>query len=203
MNRYVLGIDASLVRTGITVLRHIEDGPCRPKVLRYCGYSLENGADWDDRAERIIANTHEVAHIIDRLPAKPELAMIEAPIFPSEVLPSYLDRGALWVGIWSVLKARGITRATVSPTTLKLWVTGSGRADKDMVLDETRKWWPDLTIPNHDVADSAGAAAMCAMKLGWELPFLPRRRHWSGLSTVWPGDIDTAVRATNARLVRR
>lgn len=202
---FVVGIDASLVRTGITVLRNVEGAPVRPKVLRYCGYSLENTANYDDRATRIVANTHKVAEIIDRLPSRPVMALIEAPIFPKEVLPSYFDRASLWMGIWAALKHRGIPRAAVSPTTLKLWVTGSGRGDKDMVLAETRKWWPDLNIPNHDVADSAGCAAMAAMKVGWQMPFLARRRHFHGLQTVWPdpNGLDDAVRAANARLVRR
>lgn len=189
---YVIGLDLSLVRTGVNVLRADDtDRVAHPRVLRDCGYSLPETAGYDERTDRIVAQSRTIARIIDKLPARPALALVEAPIFPKEVLASYFDRSGLWTGVWSLLKARDIPRAVVVPTTLKKWVTGSGRADKDMVLGEVRTWWPHLTIPNHDVADASGAAAMAAMRLGWRLPFPTRRRHLEGLVTVrWPADLD-------------
>lgn len=184
---YVVGLDLSLVRTGVTVLRADTDNTTRPKVLRDCGYSLPDDAGYDERSDRIVSQARTIANIIDRLPARPALALVEAPIFPERVLPSYFDRAGLWTGVWSALKAREIPRAVVVTTTLKKWVTGTGRADKELVLAEVARWWPGVPIPNHDVADSSGCAAMAAMKLGWRLPFDTRRRHLEGLVTVkWP-----------------
>lgn len=190
MRDYVVGLDLSLVRTGVTVLRPASDDVARPKVLRDCGYSLPDDAGYDDRSDRIVSQCQTIARIIDNLPRRPALAVVEAPIFPERVMPSYFDRAALWNGVWSALKAREIPRAVVVTTTLKKWVTGTGRADKELVLEEVRRWWPSLHIPNHDVADSSGCAAMAAMKLGWRLPFDKRRRHLEGLVTVnWPEGI--------------
>lgn len=184
---YVLGLDPSLARAGITVLRRADDGVARPKVLRDTGYSLPDTAGWDEHSDRIVVNAREVYGIIDRLPERPVLALIEAMIPPKNALPSYMERVALWYGIWSGLKARNIPRTVIQPGTLKAWATGAGRADKDMVLAEVRTWWPAINIANHDIADSAVCAAMCAKRLGWTLPFPTRRRHLDSLTSVrWP-----------------
>ena len=187
--RTVMGIDSSLVRTGMTVLRLADDGTARPKVLRDCGYSLANTAGFDESAERIVSQAQTITTVIDKY--KPELVLIEAMIPPKNALPSYLERGALWYGIWSALWARQIPRAIIQPPTLKAWATGYGRAEKDQILAEVSKWWPGINIPNHDIADSVVCAAMCAKRLGWTLPFATRRRHLEGIRTVhWPEDLD-------------
>lgn len=186
--RTVMGIDSSLVRTGMTVLRLADDGTARPKVLRDCGYSLANTAGFDESAERIVSQAQAITAVIDKY--RPELVLIEGMIPPKNALPSYLERGALWYGIWSALWARRIPRAIIQPPTLKAWATGSGRADKEPILAEVSRWWPGINIANHDIADSAVCAAMCAMRLGWRMPFAPRRRHFEGLRTVhWPEEL--------------
>lgn len=187
--RTVMGIDSSLVRTGMTVLRLADDGTARPKVLRDCGYSLANTAGFDESAERIVSQSQTITRVIDKY--RPELVLIEAMIPPKNALPSYLERGALWYGIWSALWARQIPRAIIQPTTLKAWATGYGHAEKEQILEEVSKWWPEHHIRNHDIADSAVCAAMCAKRLGWTLPFATRRRHLEGIRTVhWPEDLD-------------
>ena len=188
MTRHVMGIDSSLTRTGMTVLKLGADGIARPKVLRDCGYSLPNTSGFDESAERIVSQAQKITSVIDKY--QPELVLIEAMIPPKNALPSYLERGALWYGIWSALWARKIPRAIIQPPTLKAWATGYGRAEKEQILAEVSKWWPGIHIPNHDIADAAVCAAMCAKRLGWQLPFATRRRHLEGLVTVqWPEDL--------------
>lgn len=188
MSRHVMGIDSSLTRTGMTVLKLGADGIARPKVLRDCGYSLPNTSGFDESAERIVSQAQKITSVIDKY--QPELVLIEAMIPPKNALPSYLERGALWYGIWSALWARKIPRAIIQPPTLKAWATGYGRAEKEQILAEVSKWWPGIHIPNHDIADAAVCAAMCAKRLGWQLPFATRRRHLEGLVTVqWPEDL--------------
>jgi Holliday junction resolvasome RuvABC endonuclease subunit len=187
VSRFVVGIDPSLTRTGITLLTVGGDGVARPKVLRECGYHCVDSPGFDASSDRIVSQARTVAAIIDKLAARPELVMVEAMIPPRDALPSYLERAALWYGIWSAIKARGLPRAVIQPTTLKKWATGAGRADKELVLAEVRNWWPDIPIANHDIADSAVCAAAAAMRLGWTMPFPTRRRHVEGLTTVrWP-----------------
>lgn len=194
MTRYVMGIDSSLVRTGMTVLKLGDDGIARPKVLRDCGYSLANTAGFDESAERIVSQAQTITRVIDKY--QPELVLIEAMIPPKNALPSYLERGALWYGIWSALWARKIPRAIIQPPTLKAWATGYGRAEKEQILAEVEKWWTGIPVANHDIADSAVCAAMCAMRLGWRMPFMPRRRHLEGLRTVhWPESLQAPALA--------
>lgn len=185
--RYVVGIDMSLARTGITVLAGGGDDVARPTVLRDCGYSLSNSPSWDESSDRIAIQARTIYALLDKIPTKPDMVLIEAMIPPKNALPSYLERGALWYGIWSGVKARDIPRAVVHPTTLKKWATGHGRAEKEDVHGEVSTWWPNLTIANHDIADSAVLAAMAGVHLGWKMPFEIRRRHSAGLVIVkWP-----------------
>lgn len=184
---FVVGIDPSLVRAGITVLTRGDDGVAYPKVLRDTGYSLDAAASYDDHSDRIAINARTVYRILDSLPAKPELVLIENMLPPKDGNFSHNERAALWYGIWSGIKARGLPRCTIQPGTLKAWATGTGRGDKEMVLAEVSTWWPHIPIRNHDIADSAVCAAMCATRLGWKMPFQTRRRHVEGLATVkWP-----------------
>lgn len=186
--RFVVGLDPSLVRAGITVLARHDDGTVRPAVLRDTGYSSDAGpTGWDAHSDRIAINARTVYQLLDKLPAKPDLVLVEAVVPLKEPKPSYIERCALWYGIWSGIKARNLPRTTAIPGTLKNWATGYGRAEKEDVLAEVSKWWPDVNIPNHDVADATVCAAMAAMRLGWRLPFPTRRRHLEGLQVVrWP-----------------
>ncbi|MCV7230694.1 hypothetical protein [Mycolicibacterium komossense] len=187
MRRYVVGIDPSLKRAGITVLRLDDTGVARPKVLRDTGYSLPESAGYDDHSDRIAVNSRTVYQILDKLPVKPELVLIENMLPPKDGNFSHNERAALWYGIWSGIKARGLPRAVIQPPTLKLWATGNGRAEKEDILAAVQGWWPTIPIANHDIADSAVCAAMCAMRMGWKLPFPTRRRHFAGMTTVhWP-----------------
>ncbi|MBU8834455.1 crossover junction endodeoxyribonuclease RuvC [Mycolicibacterium goodii] len=188
MSGYVMGIDSSLTRTGITVLTQDRNGVARPKVLKDCGYSLPDTAGFDESADRIVSQARTVARVLDKFP--PALVLIEAMIPPKNALPSYLERGALWYSLWYEFRARNIPRALIQPTTLKAWATGYGRAEKEDILGEVSKWWPAIPVANHDIADSAVCAAMCAMRLGWKLPFETRRRHIEGVVTVrWPDEL--------------
>lgn len=184
---YVVGIDPSLVRTGITVLRLTDSGVARPKVLRDCGYSLSDSPSWDESALRIMRQAQKIAAVIDKLDTPPKLVLVESIPPQKYPKPSYCERWALWYGIWSAILARDLPRASVIPGTAKKFATGIGNAEKEHVHAEVSKWWPNVTIANHDIADSAVCAAMAAMKLGWQLPFETRRRHVENLDTVhWP-----------------
>lgn len=194
---YVIGIDPSLVRTGITVIGCGDDNVAKLRVIRDCGYGLRDSAGFDDSSDRIVDQAQKIVRIIDKLATPPELAVIEAFIPPREGFPSQAERYALWYGVWSALRAREIPRTVIQPTTLKKWATGSGIADKELVLAEVRKWWPGTPVPNHDVADSAVCAATAAVRLGWKMPFPTRRRHVEGLAVInWPEELPARRLAT-------
>jgi Holliday junction resolvasome RuvABC endonuclease subunit len=194
MSSFVVGIDPSLTRAGVCALR--SSNPTHPAVLRDTGYSLPETATWDDRIVRVEKQTIAIGRILDQLRAQGtiEQVLIEAPIFPKHVKPSYFDRAALWSGIYSAIKARKLPRAVVAPTTLKKWATGAGRADKELVQAEVAKWWPNVEIANDDIADATVLAAMAGVHLGWTMPFETRRRHVEGMVTVnWPQPDEIAI----------
>jgi Holliday junction resolvasome RuvABC endonuclease subunit len=180
----ILGLDLSLVRSGIAVLT---DGV--PTLVRSVGHEGVAGANYRHRSRRITSQCQAVIHAIDpwdgALPANIDIAIIEAQLEGGPMLPSALDRSALWWGVYSALASRRIPTAVVHPMTLKVWTTGKGRADKADMLAAVRAWgW---TPTNHDEADALALASVGAYHLGDPVPFMAKDRHTSTLEKVdWP-----------------
>ncbi|MGA5467162.1 crossover junction endodeoxyribonuclease RuvC [Mycobacterium sp. NPDC050041] len=176
----VAGIDPSLTNTGIAVLI---DG--LPELITSTGIASHRGANHQARSRRIRAVCHRV---LERLPLHPDLVVIEGILEHGPMLPSAIDRHQLWGGIYAALDHRGIPTAVINPSTLKVWTTGHGRADKAMMLSTVRGWWPHHTdITDHDRADALGLAAIGAYHLGEPMPFRTKDRHRIGLEKVaWP-----------------
>lgn len=182
----VIGLDPSLTNTGIAVLR---DG--QPLTLTSTGLGGHDGASHLDRSRRVRAVCRavmtEVGRILDRHVI--DLVAIEDVLSHGPMLPSAIDRHGLWHGLLGALDARKLPVVVINPMTAKKWATGSGRADKAMVLTEVRKWWPGQ-VRNHDQADAAVHAAIGAFHLGDPMPFPVKARHHAGLEAVaWPSNL--------------
>lgn len=54
--------------------------------------------------------------------------------------------------LWSELN--DIPIESVNPTTLKKFATGSGRAKKDVMMDEATRRWPSVNVFDHNQADA-------------------------------------------------
>lgn len=183
----VLGLDLSLVRAGIAI---VTDGV--PTRVCSVGHAGVNGANYRSRSNRITSQARAViqATQFGPLPIHVDLALIEDQLAHGPMLPSALDRSALWWGVYSALNARNVPIAVVNPATLKVWTTGKGRADKADMLASVREWgW---RAANHDEADALALASVGAYHLGDPVPFQRKDRHDAVLERV---DFPQAVRA--------
>jgi len=83
--------------------------------------------------------------------------------------------GLFWV-VTHKLWERKIRIAVIAPPTLKVYVTGNGRAGKPEMLVAARKLWGDhVLIGDHNEADAFGLAAMGAQSLGYTLTEVPEK----------------------------
>ncbi|CPR79404.1 crossover junction endodeoxyribonuclease RuvC [Mycobacteroides abscessus] len=180
----VLGIDPSLTNTGLAVLT---DG--RPTALHSIGWHSSSSSSFEDRAERILALKRDVLAWIDTHASDAALAVIEGPIPGGNTDTAYLfDRGGFWWQLYPALRRRKIPVAVVNPNTRPGWATGT-KADKTMILQAVRQWYPRVKILNHDIADALIMALMGTMRADRSIPmpFLVKERHYNGLEAVsWP-----------------
>jgi Holliday junction resolvasome RuvABC endonuclease subunit len=165
------GLDPSLTSCGIAILRRTGHGNVDIADLRSVGHKGRDGASWGDRSDRIVAQTR---HVLSLIPAGVELVVIEGPAY-GQHLPSTHDRGGLWWGLYTALRARGIVVGVCTPSGRAKWATGDGNAKKPAVLAAARSQWPHDRIFNHDQADALALAGAGAYRLGWCLPYQPSR----------------------------
>lgn len=191
----LVGIDPSLTSTGIAVLTKGVDGLFSTQVAKLInvGHPGTDSDDWDDRSRRIVSQTRHIIRQIDAFDL--ELAVIEGPSYGSK-FGSAFDRAALWHGVYSHLRARKVKLAVCQPGTREKWATGkvvrglSDRERKARVFDAVREQWAGVRVPNHDCADALTLAGIGALKLGWQLPFEIKERHYAGLDKVaWSKEI--------------
>lgn len=183
----VVGLDPSLTAAGIAILNDPKSAetPNVPKLLTV-GESGRKGATLAERATRV-GRQYEL--ILRSMPPAVRLVVVEAvPVHnPSPNMASlYQERAALVLRLVEFLAKRGIPVVDVNLSTLKLFATGNGRADKAQVIASMAALWPHADIRNDDNrADALTLASIGAMELGWYEPELPHhvspRIDWSGM----------------------
>jgi Holliday junction resolvasome RuvABC endonuclease subunit len=148
-----VGLDLSLTHTGFAIIKDdqlvlssgvIKSKPCGDKPI--------------DETKRIIKIAEDVMEEINKaLPEiNPDLVCIEGLSFMSQGTSlvqlaglNYLIRFLLNQFNWPFL--------IVAPTTLKKFITGSGRADKDLMMLEVFKRWGFSSL-NSDICDAYALA---------------------------------------------
>lgn len=165
----VAGLDLSLVRAGVAIL---QDG--RPAKITSVGHAGVAGASYEMRSRRVTSQCQSILRLLDGPPL--DLAVIEDQLAHGPMLPSSLDRSALWWGVYSALLQKRVPTVVVNPMTLKVWVTGKGTASKTDMLDTVRGWYRE-PVSNHDEADAVGLATVGAYHVGDPLPFTPKDYH--------------------------
>lgn len=173
-------IDPSLTAAGVATLAHGQ-----PRALRTAGWAGSDFDTYEQRSERIVAQCRLVLSLV---PDDADAIGIEAPAYSSRT-GHFFDRAGLWWGIHAGLHARELPIVVVVPTTLKMWATGKGNADKDEVLEATKLRWPDTRIRNHNEADALALAEIVAFKAGDPLPFPIKTRHHNIIKSTgmtWP-----------------
>lgn len=181
----VVGLDPSLTAAGIAILGSpgTTDTPNVPKLVTV-GVSGSESATLAERSTRI---GDQFERIIRSMPPSVRLVVIEQlPFTAPKFAAKFQERCALYYRVTEFLARRKIPVVEVGATTLKLFATGNGRADKTQVIASMQSLWPHADIRNDDNrADALTLASIGAMELGWYEPELPHhvspRIDWSGM----------------------
>lgn len=175
----VLGIDPSLVCTGIGIL---DGGPDR--VIARVELVESKGKRDATLLERDLRIHRLATEILAFTTINTELVAIEGPSLGSRG-GSPWDRAGLWWRIVSGLHRKNLPVAVIPPNTLKKWATNSGRADKSDVAVAMARLWPAVEAESNDGWDALGLAHIGAQTLGWGVP--SRAHHVPALAKVqWP-----------------
>ena len=114
-----------------------------------------------------------------------DLVVFEAPSFGS-VGGHKHDRSGLFYMIAGEVLATICPIAEVPPTTLKLYVTGDGGADKSQMIATLNREWPSLSSRNDNVVDAAGLALMAARAMGEPVDIDASWKTRAMSSVLWP-----------------
>lgn len=196
----VLGLDLSLTSAGLVKLRYHDDLSLISVEAANIGEPGKKSYSYEQRGRRLMKQAGKIlrwCEDTDCCPApsahhQPILAVVEGLSLGSN-LAMHHDVTGMWWGVVTGLFARGVPVAVIPPATLKMWGTGKGNADKFKMLDTAQDWYGREVILNDDQADAAILATAGAFRLGYQLPFLPRARHYDGLAkAAWPAGIPEA-----------
>lgn len=172
----VLGIDLSLVKTGVGIIDYSQpECHARVELVESAGHRADSLLDRDRRMHRVTGDVLAFA------PDSTTLAAIEGPAV-SRIGGSSWDRGALWWRIVHRLHVQKVRVVSVNPSTLKKWATGRGNADKSDVSVAMARLWPHVDAPSNDGWDAIALATMAAQSLEWPVP--SRAHHPESLSRV-------------------
>lgn len=109
------------------------------------------------------------------------------------------DRSGLWWHLVNAAYARSCDVVPVAPGSLKVFITGNGRASKDEVVAGVQHHL-GRTVRNHDEADAVTLAAMGAYAAGRPLGWMPDENLRTLWNTQWP---DSFTRPALARAAGR
>ena len=129
----IVGLDPSLKAAGIAILSSPQTAstPNAPKLLSVGA----GGSQGDSLAQRSIRIGKQYERVMRSMPPSVRLVVIEAlPFTPPKHAGLFQERCALFFRIVEFLAARMIPVVAVSVTTLKLFATGNGRAEKPEVV---------------------------------------------------------------------
>jgi crossover junction endodeoxyribonuclease RuvC len=144
----VSGLDLSLRSTGIATVDTVAR---RANTLAVKTGKLNRG----ERLDMIVGEVLRTCRGTD-------LAVIEGPAFMSQSSSMHLINemhGVVKHALWS----ERIPYAIVPPSTLKMYTTGKGGADKGLVIAAMAAAFPGVVIGGDDEADALALAAMgCA-----------------------------------------
>lgn len=192
MNR-VVGLDLDLAKCGIGIVTlRPGRGDCSVSSAKLTS-PLRKTGDPDpktgrpteclrDRYDRISDISGQAWHHASTA----DLVVIENKFAGSPGGKSIDRHGAYWHVVGRCLR-KGIPVVEVAPTSLKLAIADSGRADKAAVAGALARLWPDLVIGSDDEVDAVGLAHIGAVRLGWPVVALERHR---SVKCVWPPFVD-------------
>lgn len=151
----VIGLDTSLVATGIAS----SSGWCDT-----VGYTdKKNPITKLPHAQRLAALTRLKADITLMI-GTPDLIVMELPA-PSRAGGGGHERAWLWWELYRWISRHNIPLALVAPNQRALYATGKGTADKQKVIEQVTRRWPDWDTDGDD--NRADAVALMAAGRDW------------------------------------
>lgn len=151
----IVGLDLSLTGTGI----------CCEVGTSTIKYKWKTGDPEEPRLAFILSEVLDACHDAD-------LVGIEGLAFASNTGKSNERAGLHFLvrmGLWQI----NIPFVLVPPTTVKMWATGSGRADKDEVLLSVVRNFPKIEVQNNNEADAVSIYTLVKEAVGESLVSLP------------------------------
>ena len=153
----VLGIDLSLVSTGISVLsKDVLVHSCVVKSKPIGGRPI-------DEIIRLVTIVENIMKIVDKY--APQIVVIEGIAFGVQKTTALSQLAGLNYLVRAGLLTRSIRFVICAPTTLKRFITGKGNAPKDHVMMEVYKHY-GITAFTNDIADAIVLSKIGAMMLG-------------------------------------
>lgn len=202
-----MGLDPSLTSTGVAILRNGRPfrPPGAPSPLKAIGDDRP-ARTYDEQSDRIGRQYKRIRDEIIKWSEHVQIDLVVIEGIPHGLnLPSTSERSGLWWDLHRLLRSRRIPIAIIYPTTLKLWATGNGKADKAAMKTTVRGWWPHARdfITCDDIADAAALALAGAFQLGDPMPFEVRPVHTERLKAAkWPSNFGPTPETMQVGAVR-
>lgn len=155
----IAGIDLSLTRTGVALVRSPERVETSTVVSKPPKAGTETLRSRFERMETI------ATEVLDTVGGA-ELVGIESPAYGIRNAGKVHDRSGLWWRIVAALEQRGVSVVEVSPPSRMMYATGKGNAGKDLVLVTTAATYKQAEVTGNDVADAVVIAAMVSRLAG-------------------------------------
>ncbi|MBW9093145.1 hypothetical protein JNB62_05570 [Microbacterium jejuense] len=169
----VLGIDPSLTCTGVAMLTWHE-GTDFPGPNWSTWRARSQALPKDFPAAEVVPATRRRIRIVLRetlalVPARVDLAVIEGPSRGSKGGMSDERAAVRWFLVDQLL-ARGPV-VVLTPKQRALFGSDDGNADKAKVREAVRAQFPDVHVPDDNVADAVALAAAGAYRLGFPVEY--------------------------------
>lgn len=155
----VAGIDLSLARTGLALIRSAERVETSTVVSKPPKTGTETLRSRYERMEAIAADVLEATR-------GAELVGIESPAYGMRHAGKVHDRSGLWWRVVAAFEGRGVPVVEVPPPSRMMYATGKGNAGKDLVLVTTAATYKQAEVTGNDVADAVVIAAMVSRLVG-------------------------------------
>lgn len=155
----IAGIDLSLTRTGIALVRSPERVETTTVASKPPKAGTETLRSRYERMETIAADVLEAT-------GDAEVVGIEAPAYGMRHAGKVHDRSGLWWRIVAALERSGVPVVEVPPPSRMMYATGKGNAGKDLVLVTTAATYKQAEVTGNDVADAVVIAAMVSRLAG-------------------------------------
>lgn len=171
----VLGLDLSLTSSGVAVVES-GTGVIHTESIKTRGTQKDTLRERHERHSYILTR---ILEIIEEF--SPDYVVVEGPAYASSVGKLH-DRSGLWWIVVHTVMNDGYKISEVPPTNRAMYVTGKGRAPKDVVVSAVAEHM-STEVKTDDEADAIVLACMALRSLGKPTDSTPET-NWISLKKV-------------------